>query len=280
MKVIIAEHSGVCFGVQRALDIVMEESEKYEYLSTLGPLIHNPQVVENLQKRGVGVVFDVADAKGAIVMPSHGVPYEITEKAIQLGLKVIDATCPFVSKVHNRVRSLAKNGYTVVIVGDSGHSEVKAIKSAADIIAKKEAIVVNSPEEVDAFKWDNLKVGVVSQTTQTLQCFSEVVGKIALHVKEIVAYNTICYATYDRQSAARALAPIVDVVVVVGGRNSANTNRLAQICAESGVPTYHIEKADELKNEWFDGMSTVGMTAGASTPDWIIKEVKKYLEKL
>ena len=127
---------------------------------------------------------------------------------------------------------------------------------------------------------DNLKVGVVSQTTQTLQCFSEVVGKIALHVKEIVAYNTICYATYDRQSAARALAPIVDVVVVVGGRNSANTNRLAQICAESGVPTYHIEKADELKNEWFDGMSTVGMTAGASTPDWIIKEVKKYLEKL
>lgn len=276
MKVIIADQAGVCFGVKRALDLVTEESKKGEPLATLGPLIHNPQVVEKLEEQGVRVVRDVKDAKGAIVMPSHGVPRKVVKTAEAAGLRVIDATCPFVAKVHERVGALAADGYLVVVVGDAGHSEVKAIVSAAG----EGAVVISSVDQVDGVDWSGKRVGIVSQTTQTPERFGEIVGLIAARAKEVVAYNTICYATHDRQSAARELAPQVEAMFVVGGRNSANTNRLAEICQESGVPTYHIETADEIDPTWVTGMTTVGLTAGASTPEWIIEEVKSRLEGL
>ena len=148
----------------------------------------------------------------------------------------------FVANVHQRVEALAKEGYVVVVVGDAGHSEVKAIKSAAG----DDAIVVSSAEEAESIDWSGKRVGIVSQTTQIPERFGEVVGKIAQSAKEVVAYNTICYATHDRQTAARDLAPKVEAMFVVGGRNSANTNRLVEICLEAAVPTYHIETADEI----------------------------------
>jgi (E)-4-hydroxy-3-methyl-but-2-enyl pyrophosphate reductase len=274
MRVVVADQAGVCFGVKRALDLVTEESEKGEPLATLGPLIHNPQVVEKLERQGVRVVRDVNDAEGAIVMPSHGVPREIVTAAEAAGLRVIDATCPFVAKVHERVRALAAEGYLVVVVGDAGHSEVKAIVSAAG----DGAVVISSRDQIDGFDWSGRKVGIVSQTTQTPERFGEIVGLIAARAKEVVAYNTICYATHDRQTAARDLAPQVEAMFVVGGRNSANTNRLTEICQQAGVPTYHIETADEIGPAWVTGMTTVGLTAGASTPEWIIEEVKSRLE--
>jgi len=277
MKVIIADQAGVCFGVKRALDLVQSEAEKSEGLATLGPLIHNPQVVGDLEGKGVRVVRNVADAGGgAIVMPSHGVPRDVMKSAEDAGLRVIDATCPFVANVHRRVETLASDGYLVVVVGDAGHSEVKAIKSAAG----DDAIVISSPDEVDAYDWAGKRVGVVSQTTQTPERFGEVVGKITESAKEVVAFNTICYATHDRQTAARGLAPQVDAMFVVGGRNSANTNRLTEICSAQGIPTYHIETAAEIDETWVRGMHTVGLTAGASTPGWIIDEVKERLERL
>jgi 4-hydroxy-3-methylbut-2-enyl diphosphate reductase len=277
MKVIIADQAGVCFGVKRALDLVQTEAEKGEGLATLGPLIHNPQVVADLERKGVRVVKSVELVEsGTIVMPSHGVPRDVQKSAEDVGLNVIDATCPFVANVHRRVETLAIDGYLVVVVGDAGHSEVKAIRSAAG----DDAIVISSPDEVGGYDWTAKKVGVVSQTTQTPERFGEVVGKIAESAKEVVAYNTICYATHDRQSAAQALAPKVQAMFVVGGRNSANTNRLAEICRQSGVPTYHIETADEIQGDWVRGMETLGLTAGASTPAWIIDEVKARLEKL
>lgn len=277
MKVIVADQAGVCFGVKRALDIVTAEYEKGERLSTLGPLIHNPQVVHDLESKGVGVIRSIEDADDcAVVMPSHGVPNDVLESAAKLGLRIVDATCPFVAKVHTRVRSLAAEGYTVVVVGDAGHSEVKAIMSAAG----DDAIVISAVDEVDNFDWSGKKVGVVSQTTQTPERFGEVVGRISARAAEVVAYNTICYATHDRQTAAHDLAPQVEAMFVVGGRNSANTNRLAEICREAGVPTYHIETASEIEAAWVKGMSTVGVTAGASTPQWIIDEVKNQLERL
>ena len=277
MKVIIADQAGVCFGVKRALDLVQTEAEKGEGLATLGPLIHNPQVVADLENKGVRVVKSVKNVEGGtIVMPSHGVPRDVQRSAEEAGLNVIDATCPFVAKVHRRVEALAAEGYLVVVVGDAGHSEVKSIRSAAG----DDAIVISSPDEVNAHDWTGKKIGVVSQTTQTPERFGEVVGKIAESAKEVVAYNTICYATHDRQGAAHALAPKVGAMFVVGGRNSANTNRLAEICRQSGVPTYHIETADEIQDDWVSGMQEVGLTAGASTPSWIIDEVKARLEKL
>jgi 4-hydroxy-3-methylbut-2-enyl diphosphate reductase len=276
VRVVVADQAGVCFGVKRALDLVTEESKKGEPLATLGPLIHNPQVVEKLEEQGVRVVRDVSDAEGAIVMPSHGVPREVVKAAKEAGLRVVDATCPFVAKVHERAKSLAADGYLVVVVGDAGHSEVKAIVSAAG----ESAVVISSIDQIDATDWSGKKVGVVSQTTQTPERFGEIVGGIAARATEVVAYNTICYATHDRQSAARDLAPQVEAMFVVGGRNSANTNRLTEICQEAGVPTYHIETAGEIDPAWVTGMTTVGLTAGASTPEWIIDEVRDHLEHM
>jgi (E)-4-hydroxy-3-methyl-but-2-enyl pyrophosphate reductase len=254
---------------------VNAECERGEPLSTLGPLIHNPQVVRDLESKGVRVAKSIAEADCAIVMPSHGVPRDVLAEAEAAGLRVIDATCPFVAKVHSRVRALASKGYTVVVVGDAGHSEVKAIRGAAG----DDSIVISSVDEVDGHDWGGKKVGIVSQTTQTPERFGEVVGRIAERAAEVVAYNTICYATHDRQTAARGLAPEVEAMFVVGGRNSANTNRLVEICEESGVPTYHIETASEIDPKWVAGMSVVGLTAGASTPEWIIDEVRMRLEK-
>lgn len=277
MKVIIADQAGVCFGVKRALDLVNAEAEKGGALWSLGPLIHNPQVVHELEAKGVKVVKTIEEApSGSIVMPSHGVPHDVSAEAMNAGLNVVDATCPFVAKVHNRVEALARDGYLVVVVGDAGHSEVKAIMSAAG----DSAIVISSVDDVDIYEWRDKKVGIVSQTTQTPERFGAVVGKIAAKAAEVVTYNTICYATHDRQTAARNLAPEVDAMFVVGGRNSANTNRLAEICEETGVPTYHIETATEIDPEWLAGMNVVGLTAGASTPQWIIDEVRERLEAL
>lgn len=276
MRVIVANQAGVCFGVKRALDLVYSECERCASLSTLGPLIHNPQVVGALEAKGVRVVRRVEDADCAIVLPSHGVPYEVHQAAKDAGLNVIDATCPFVANVHRRVRSLAAKGFTVVVVGDSDHSEVKAILSAAG----ENAIVISCAEEVDNYDWSGKKVGIVSQTTQTGDHFGEVVGKIAANSAQVMAYNTICYATHERQAAARELAPTVEAMFVVGGRNSANTNRLAEICESAGVPTYHIETASEIDPAWISGMEVVGLTAGASTPQWIIDEVKQKLERI
>ncbi|MCE5315037.1 MAG: 4-hydroxy-3-methylbut-2-enyl diphosphate reductase [Armatimonadota bacterium] len=277
MKVIVADQAGVCFGVKRALDLVNAEAEHGGEIATLGPLIHNPQVVHDLECKGVRVVKRVSEvARGTIVMPSHGVARDVTKSAEAAGLRVVDAACPFVEKVHRRVERLAKDGYVVVVVGDAGHSEVKAIKSAAG----DDAVVVSSPEDVESVDWSGKKAGIVSQTTQTPWRFGEIVGMIAARAMEVVAYNTICYATHDRQSAARALAPKVEAMFVVGGRNSANTNRLAEICSEEGVPTYHIETAAEVQPGWVVGMQVVGLTAGASTPEWIIEEVKMQLERM
>ncbi len=277
MKVIVADQAGVCFGVKRALDLVHAECEAGEQLCTLGPLIHNPQVVHDLESKGVRVIRSVTEAsEGAVVMPSHGVPQDVLEDAGKAGLRIIDATCPFVAKVHVRVRDLAGQGYTVVVVGDEGHSEVKAIRSAAG----DDAIVISSAEEVATYNWTGKKIGIVSQTTQTPQRFGAVVGRIAEKAAEVVAYNTICYATHDRQTAAQNLAPQVQAMFVVGGRNSANTNRLVEICREAGVPTYHIETSAEIDPETVKGMDCVGLTAGASTPQWIIDEVRDQLEQL
>lgn len=277
MKVVVADQAGVCFGVKRALDLVNSEAERESKLATLGPLIHNPQAVQDLEEKGVRVVRNVLDAEsGTIVMPSHGVPREVLKAAEDAGLRIVDATCPFVANVHRRVEALASEGYLVVVVGDAGHSEVKAIRSAAG----EDAVVISSAEEADAIDWSGRKVGIVSQTTQTPERFGEIVGRIAARAREVVAHNTICYATHDRQTAARELAPQVEAMFVVGGRNSANTNRLVEICRESGVPTYHIETAEEICEEWVKGMQVVGLTAGASTPEWIIEQVRARLEEL
>lgn len=275
MRVIVAEHAGFCFGVRRAIELVTRAVETGGPLTTLGPLIHNPQEVERLAASGVHVATSVDDATdGRVVMPSHGAPIETIKCATEKGHEIIDATCPYVAKVHRTVRELAHAGFQVVVVGDQGHSEVKGILSAAG----PSAVAISSRKEAAEREWTG-RIGVVAQTTQTADRFDAVVAVIRRTADDVRAVNTICVATRQRQEAIQDVAPEVDVVFVIGGRNSANTNRLRELCEAEGVLTHHIETASEIEDDWLTGKKTAGITAGASTPDWLIEEVKSRLEK-
>lgn len=275
MKIKISEYSGFCFGVKRAMDITLGNAKDTERkTATYGPLIHNPQVVEQLKEKGVDVTFEIKGNYDKIIMPSHGVPKELFDKCREMGIEAVDATCPFVNAVHEKVLEYKKNGLLIVIVGDAGHSEVKGIMSSAD----NDCIVISEKEDLKKYDFKNKKVGIVSQTTNSPVYFGEIVGIIAGEAEETTVANTICYATHKRQAAAHDLAPEVDIMLVVGGKNSANTNRLYQISKDMNERTYHIETAEELTPEMFAGCETVGITAGASTPDFIIEEICRKLE--
>jgi small subunit ribosomal protein S1 len=271
VEVMLAESAGFCYGVSRALNTVLGAAKSRERpMFTLGPLIHNPQVIEKLEGDGVKSISEVGliPAGSIAVMPSHGVSESVLKQAMAAGLEIIDVTCPYVAKVHRIAGSLARQGYQVIILGDQGHTEVRGILS----MSGEDALVVSDACEIGQYSLKK-RVGLVAQTTQTIERYQALVAEVSSRAYEVRAYNTICNATSDRQKAALKIAKGVDVMLVVGGRNSANTRRLAEICAETGVPTHHVEVADEIVPEWFVGANRVGVTAGASTPDWIIDDV-------
>jgi 4-hydroxy-3-methylbut-2-enyl diphosphate reductase len=263
--IVIARHAGYCYGVERALRLTEDALASADRpVATLGPIIHNPSVVAALAARGADVVDRVSDAVGgALVVRTHGVAPEVVEEARGRRLKVIDATCPFVAVAQRKARALHEAGYTVVILGELDHPEVVGLQG----FAGGEAIVVEDPGEVPLGRLRGRKVGVVVQTTQAHDALARLVASLAPNVRELLVYNTVCDATEKRQSAACELAAQVDVVIVVGGRNSANTMRLAQLCRGIEARTHHIESATELRAEWVRGARRVGVTAGASTPD-------------
>ncbi|HBT20517.1 MAG TPA: bifunctional 4-hydroxy-3-methylbut-2-enyl diphosphate reductase/30S ribosomal protein S1 [Peptococcaceae bacterium] len=270
MEIIIADYAGFCFGVKRAIELAektLQINKKPVY--SLGPLIHNPQVVEKFEKMGLKNIEGIEDvSEGTLIIRSHGAVPEVFAEAEKKDLKLVDATCPFVKRAQRLVQDLKEKGYQVVVVGDKNHPEVIALVGWAD----NKAIVIKNEEE--ALKLPHYaKIGVVAQTTQREDNFYNVVGILRKKADDLLVYNTICHATRDRQEAARDLARRVDVVVVVGGRNSSNTRKLAEVCSGTGTVTYHIETAEELKSQWFINKRRVGVTAGASTPDWIIEEV-------
>jgi len=274
MEIIIADYAGFCFGVKRAIELAektIKSSEKPVY--SLGPLIHNPQVVEKFEKLGLKNTAGIEDiTEGTLIIRSHGVAPEVFAEAEEKNLKVVDATCPFVKRAQRLVQNLKENGYQVVVVGDKNHPEVIALVGWAN----NEAAVIKNEEE--ALKFPRYpKIGVVAQTTQREDNFYRVVSVLRNKTEDLLVYNTICHATRDRQEAARDLARRVDVVVVIGGQNSSNTRKLAEVCAGTGTDTYHIETAEELKSQWFINKGRVGVTAGASTPDWIIEEVVRRM---
>ena len=278
MKVIRAKHAGACYGVQRALDMaqvsVMDGGEAY----TLGPLIHNPRVVSELESCGVHVAAGVDDIEaGIVIIRSHGVTAEVHAEVERRGLSVIDATCPHVARAQQAAEDLARQGCHVVVVGEAGHPEVEGLVSWARR-AGGEVCVVADPSNVPADLEE--PVGIVVQTTQTRESLDSVVD--ALHARGIEpeVRNTICFATRQRQNAAAKLAEQADAIVVIGGRNSSNTTRLAEICSAICENTHHVESADELDPVWFAGCETVGVTAGASTPEAHIEAVVHALEKM
>ncbi|MDI3540858.1 MAG: small subunit ribosomal protein ispH, lytB [Thermosediminibacterales bacterium] len=278
LNLILAEHAGFCFGVKRALNLLEGALNQKKPIYTLGPLIHNPQVVEYFKKRGVKVVENLSQINkqnAVIVFRTHGVSPEIFSEARERGLSIIDATCPFVKRVQKKARQLLRQGYQVIIVGDPLHPEVQAINSWCENKAK----IVNNQADLNNLHFCD-KLGVVSQTTTNKDIWAKIVEDLKQKFPEAKTFNTICNATSQRQKAAKELASAVDLMIVIGGYNSSNTRKLAELCKNIGTKTYHIEEAKELDPAWLKKAKNVGITAGASTPDWIIKEVISKMKEI
>ncbi|HIW75301.1 MULTISPECIES: 4-hydroxy-3-methylbut-2-enyl diphosphate reductase [Gordonibacter] len=278
MKVVLAEHAGACYGVQRALDMAVAAAGEGEGASTLGPLIHNPQVVAELEARGVRAVEGPDDVeRGAVIIRSHGVTPAVRRAVVARDLPLIDATCPHVARAQKAAAELARRCGRVVVVGEEGHPEVEGLVAHARE-AGGEVVVVASPADLPAHL--EAPVGIVVQTTQTREALDAIVAELEARGIQPEVKNTICFATRQRQEAAAALADKVDAIVVIGGRNSSNTTRLADICAAACPRTHHIESPEEIDPTWFAGCFTVGVTAGASTPEVQISAVVARLEAL
>lgn len=272
-KVIVAKSAGFCWGVSRAFEKVMKIAEQIpgqKPVYTYGPLIHNPQAVEVLEEKGIRVLQEIpSKLQGTVVIRTHGVPPQERRRLEATGAAICDATCPDVAMIQGTVRKYLRQGYFIIIIGDREHPEVKALLG----FAEKNGTCVISAEEVEKLPADLSLVCVVSQSTQQRKKFEELVELISKRYPKSVVFDTICRSTNIRQEEARELAKTVDAMVVVGGRNSSNTNRLAEISREMGTPTFLIESDGEIDEEKFKDFDSVGVTAGASTPKWVIEQV-------
>jgi len=277
MEVVVAEHAGYCYGVERALKLAKETSVSCpKPIVTLGPIIHNPQVVDWLRSLGIHPVDKVTQEKGTVIIRSHGIDPAEARQFEDKGLTVIDATCPFVKKAQSCAKQLVKNDYDVIIVGERNHPEVIGIMA----YAKQMAMVVEKAADLDKLpkKWKRL--GVVVQTTQSEANYQQIVDELSTKGVEVKVFNTICDATSKRQTAAKRVAQATDLVLVVGGKNSANTTRLAKICAEINPNIYHIDRGAEREKSWLTDIGKVGITAGASTSDWVLKDVIDLVKEM
>jgi 4-hydroxy-3-methylbut-2-enyl diphosphate reductase len=264
----IAKNSGFCPGVKRAIRIALDAVPNHHNLVTLGPIIHNQQMVDRLAKSGIGTVDSVDDVESGqtVIIRSHGVTQDTYNRLREKGVMVVDATCPYVAKTHQYARELQSLGYRVLILGDAEHPEVIGMMSYVN----GDAIVTNDPESLEIRNWH--RIGIISQTTQPIEKLQSLVNKVIPLCGDLRVMNTICSATNIRQASTLQLAQESDLMIVVGGRNSSNTKMLARI-SEKWAETHQIEAAEEIVIDWFENKQKVGITAGASTPDWVILEV-------
>ncbi|MBC5683182.1 MULTISPECIES: 4-hydroxy-3-methylbut-2-enyl diphosphate reductase [Ruminococcus] len=278
MEVIRAKTAGFCFGVKRAVDTVYEQLEKASESTTIytyGPIIHNEEVVKDMKQKGVIVLQSEAEldalTEGTVIIRSHGVEKAIYDKLNAKGIKIVDATCPFVKKIHNIVQKESTNGNYIIIVGNPQHPEVEGIRGWAGI----KAVVVQTKEDIDKLTIpENEKVCVVSQTTFNYNKFKELVEIILKKSYDVSVLNTICNATKERQTEAQRIAEEVDAMIVIGDKHSSNTQKLFEICKNACKDTYYIQTLDDLDMNQLGSVETVGITAGASTPNNIIEEVQ------
>lgn len=274
IKIIIAKRAGFCFGVKRAVDMAFESAKKGDSVFTLGPIIHNPQVIEKLKSEGVLPTEDIDNVKiKTLIIRTHGVPLEISERLAGKNYDIVDATCPFVKKAQQYAKFLKEKGYQVLIIGDRDHPEVKGLMSYCG----NDVVVVGKDDVLPKLK---MKVGIVVQTTQPVSVLKRFVSDAVEHVRELKVFNTICNSTALRLKETREMAKKVDLMIVVGGKNSANTTQLAHLCRSLSIPVRHIETASEIDKKWFSNVRKAGITAGASTPDWIIKEVEQRIRDI
>lgn len=277
MEIFIADHAGFCFGVERAVSLVEDTSKKFKGVYTLGPIIHNPQIVSKFAENGVGVCksTDEVSSDNTVVIRSHGVTKDTYGKLDEKKVNVVDATCPFVKKAQSSAKKLGDQGNIVVVYGEKDHPEVKSIVSFID----SEYFVISNEAEAAKLPY-NKSYALVAQTTQNSESFDKIAEILKTRCDELTINNTICNATTLRQASAIDLAKKVDIMVVIGGKNSGNTTRLYEICKEICPKAYHIETKEELNKEMFEGSRKVGVTAGASTPGYLVEEVIEFLKEV
>ena len=270
MEIKLASNYGFCFGVKRAIKI----AEDYKNSSTMGPLIHNQDEINRLKNDfNVGLYTNLDDVKenDTVIIRTHGIPKNDLKNLRKLNAKVINATCPFVTTPQQIVKKMSSEGYSILIFGDAGHPEVKGVQSYGE--DQDDVHIILEPSDLEKIAFKNNKIATVAQTTKKKEKYLEIVNALILKNKEVRVFNTICDATFENQDATRELSKEVDIMIVIGGKNSSNTKQLHSICLENCPDSYLIENENELNYTWFSNKNLCGITAGASTPDWIIQQV-------
>ncbi len=276
MKIELASSYGFCFGVKRAIKI----AEEHPGSKTYGPLIHNKDEIDRLKKGfniGLAESLDDVKDKESVVIRTHGIPKKELQVLKTQDTTIIDATCPYVTTPQQDVEKMSKEGYSIVIFGDKNHPEIKGVVSYAQ--NQKDAFIVLDAEELEGLPLRS-KVAVVAQTTRKPEDFLKITSALILKHKEVRVFNTICNATFENQDAAADLAQKADVMIVIGGKHSSNTKQLHSICKNACDQSYLIENEQELQSEWFAGKKLCGISAGASTPDWIVQDVIDRIQTL
>jgi len=277
LKIVLSKEIGFCFGVKNAVEIAQKALDiNDEQVYMLGPIIHNPQVIEMFQKKGAKIVSSIQEIPegSTVITRAHGASHSILKEASQKRLKVVNTTCPYVKKVQEIAEYLYKNSYFIVVFGERKHPEITSI---LDIIHQNALVVEQISDLINIGHYK--KIGLISQTTKNINDFKELFFYLLEKTEELRIFNTICKATTKRQVSVLELSKKVDIMLVIGGKESANTSRLVEICRNQGVKTFHIESKEELNYEWFHPQDSIGITSGASTPDWVIKEVFDKLKE-
>jgi 4-hydroxy-3-methylbut-2-en-1-yl diphosphate reductase len=278
LKITVGRYSGFCFGVKRAYELACVNSRNCEKLYILGKLVHNNDACSDLEKKGIKEIKSLYEIKeGTVIFAAHGVGPESYQRASNLGIKIIDSTCPKVIKSQRLAKNYAEKGWQVLIFGNKKHREMKGIKEWS----KNKSKIVASLEEIKKLKLDKKgRYCLLSQTTQNVAEFKEIKSYFAKNFPNFAYFNTICDATNDRQKEVRKLATNSDAVVVVGGHDSANSERLWEIAKAINPKSYFIENEKGLKKEWLKSVKNIAISAGASTPEWVIKKVVDKIKKI
>jgi len=278
MEILLAKEMGFCWGVRRAIDIMETAAGEHGEIISVGPIVHNPQVVEELRAKGVRLDKKPENASQAVAITAHGVGPQVLDEVKATGAEIIDGTCPIVTRSQRWARKMAESGFTVLVFGDPEHREVKGVLGWAG----DNGLAIQDGESIPADLPGRL--AVISQTTQSPERFSAFVSRLmqerVTEISEIRLINTLCNVTSSQQHAARELANEVDVMLVIGGKASANTRHLLEVCQEEGTVAHHIETATELRPDWFRGVDRVGVTAGASTPDSAVEAVVARVQQI
>jgi 4-hydroxy-3-methylbut-2-enyl diphosphate reductase len=281
MEILQTKEIGFCFGVRRAIKIAEEtiSTLSHDDIYMLGEIIHNPQVINEFKKKGIHIVQNISQVPHHkyIITRAHGINKSEEQYSQQGNIKLIDTTCPYVKKLHYIANLLRKEKYQIIILGDIIHPEIKSLLSYID----NQAIVIQSLEDLQGKPYQfSKKIGILSQTTKDIEQYKQIIKEIFSYVEELRVFNTICKATLLRQQSAQELAKVVDLMIVIGGFNSANTTKLAYLSKKIGTETYHIENKSQLDQTWFRDKKKIGITTGTSTPDYVTSQVIKEIKRL